>query len=168
MMSFCARAAVAATRAVMPPIAATNRRLSGACTRSGYDLAVRYTPALTMVAACMRAETVVGPSIASGSHSWSGNCALLPIAPPNIRAVARIIISDGTAATPAPENSSAKSRLPTYLNRMMMPAMNMMSPTRVTMNALFAALAADGRSYQNPIRRYEHRPTSSQNMNIRR
>ena len=101
----------------------------------------------------MRAETVVGPSMASGSHSCNGNWALFPIAPPNISAVARIIMSFGTAATPSSPNRWAKSRAPTYLNRMMMPAMNMMSPTRVTMKALFAALAADGFSYQKPIRR---------------
>ena len=39
------------------------------------------TPAVTMVAAWMSAETGVGPSIASGSQVWSGTCADLPIAP---------------------------------------------------------------------------------------
>ena len=33
-------------------------------------------------------------------------------------------------------------------------------------NAFTAARAADGRSYQKPISRYEHRPTSSQKTNI--
>ena len=41
------------------------------------------TPAVTMVAAWMRAETGVGPSIASGSQVCSRNCADLPIAPMN-------------------------------------------------------------------------------------
>jgi len=40
-----------------------------------------YTPAVTMVAAWMRAETGVGPSIASGSQMWNGNWADLPAAP---------------------------------------------------------------------------------------
>lgn len=31
----------------------------------------RYTPAVTIVAACIRAETGVGPSIARGSHTCS-------------------------------------------------------------------------------------------------
>ena len=35
-------------------------------------------PAVTIVAAWISAETGVGPSIASGSQTWSGNCALLP------------------------------------------------------------------------------------------
>ena len=38
---------------------------------------------MTIVAAWMSAETGVGPSIASGSHTYSGICALLPVAPTN-------------------------------------------------------------------------------------
>ncbi len=44
-------------------------------------LATRYTPAATIVAACIKALTGVGPSIASGSQTCSGNWADLPIAP---------------------------------------------------------------------------------------
>ena len=33
------------------------------------DLATRYTPAVTMVAAWIRAETGVGPAMASGSQT---------------------------------------------------------------------------------------------------
>ncbi len=33
---------------------------------------IRYTPAVTMVAAWIRAETGVGPSIASGNQACSG------------------------------------------------------------------------------------------------
>ncbi len=38
-------------------------------------------PAVTMVAAWIRAEMGVGPSMESGSHTWSGNWADLPMAP---------------------------------------------------------------------------------------
>ena len=38
-----------------------------------------------MVAAWISAETGVGPSIASGSHTCSGSCADLPTAPQNRR-----------------------------------------------------------------------------------
>ncbi len=38
------------------------------------------------------------------------------------------------------------------------------SPTFVVQNALSAARAASGLRYQNPIRRYEQTPTSSQHM----
>ena len=41
------------------------------------------TPAVTMVAAWISAETGVGPSIASGSQVCSRNCADLPMAPMN-------------------------------------------------------------------------------------
>ena len=41
----------------------------------------RYTPAVTMVAAWMSADTGVGPAMASGSHTDNGSCADLPAAP---------------------------------------------------------------------------------------
>ena len=44
---------------------------------------IRNTPAVTIVAAWISADTGVGPSIASGSQKYSGSCALLPTAPTN-------------------------------------------------------------------------------------
>ena len=41
------------------------------------------TPAVTMVAAWISAETGVGPSMASGNQVCSRNCADLPMAPKN-------------------------------------------------------------------------------------
>ena len=52
--------------------------------KRGNMRATRYTPATTIVAACMSADTGVGPSMASGSHMCSGNMALLPAPPTNI------------------------------------------------------------------------------------
>ena len=46
-----------------------------------------------------------------------------------------------------------------------MPRKNPMSPTRVVMNAFFAAAAALGRSIQNPMSKYDASPTSSQKTN---
>ena len=43
------------------------------------------TPAVTMVAAWISAETGVGPSMASGSQVWRTICADLPMAPMNKR-----------------------------------------------------------------------------------
>jgi hypothetical protein len=43
-----------------------------------------YTPAVTIVAAWISAETGVGPSIASGNQVCSGNWALLPMQPAKI------------------------------------------------------------------------------------
>ena len=47
----------------------------------GFIRVSRYTPAVTMVAAWMRADTGVGPAMASGSQMCSGNWADLPAAP---------------------------------------------------------------------------------------
>ena len=41
----------------------------------------KYTPAVTMVAAWINADTGVGPSIAIGSHTCKPICELLAIAP---------------------------------------------------------------------------------------
>ena len=43
----------------------------------------RYTPAVTIVAACIKADTGVGPSMAIGSHMCKPTCELLAIAPIN-------------------------------------------------------------------------------------
>ena len=43
-----------------------------------------------------------------------------------------------------------------------MPRAKPKSPTRLTTKALIAAALADGRSYQQPISRYEQTPTPSQ------
>ena len=51
------------------------------------------TPAVTIVAAWIRAETGVGPSIASGSQVWRPICADFPIAPMNSRMQARVSAS---------------------------------------------------------------------------
>jgi len=43
----------------------------------------KYTPAVTIVAACISAETGVGPSIAMGNQTCKPTCELLAIAPIN-------------------------------------------------------------------------------------
>ena len=54
---------------VPAPIHATVCIASGDAWKNGNARATRNTPAVTIVAAWMRAETGVGPSIASGSHT---------------------------------------------------------------------------------------------------
>ena len=80
-MSDCTHASVAASSAVKAPIQPTAASTSGVCWKRNEVRKSRYTPAVTMVAAWMRAETGVGPSIASGSQTWNGNWADLPAAP---------------------------------------------------------------------------------------
>ena len=50
---------------------------------NGEQRTTKKTPAVTIVAACIRAETGVGPSMASGSQVCRKNCADFPIAPIN-------------------------------------------------------------------------------------
>src|SRR4029079_13036761 len=83
-MSFWATAIVAANSAVAAPTTAMSvGAYDEAALRMGLIRHIRNTPAVTMVAAWMSAETGVGPSIASGSQRYRGNCALLPTAPMN-------------------------------------------------------------------------------------
>jgi len=67
-MSFWTSPIEAANTAVSAPIIATVFMEVGARTKSALERATMYTPAVTMVAAWMRAETGVGPSMASGSQ----------------------------------------------------------------------------------------------------
>ena len=48
-------------------------------------------PAVTIVAAWISAEIGVGPSIESGSHTCSGTCADLPMAPMNRQMQIRVM-----------------------------------------------------------------------------
>ena len=99
MISFCATPMVAAKSAVNAPIKDT--KVIAPLTpwpvaeKTGDMRTMRYTPAETMVAAWMRAETGVGPSMASGNHTCSGNWADLPIAPQKMRI--EISTAHGTA-----------------------------------------------------------------------
>ena len=61
---------------------------------SGDSRATMKTPAVTMVAAWISAETGVGPSMASGSQVCSGTCADLPMAPMNSSRQTTVIAAD--------------------------------------------------------------------------
>ena len=107
------------------------------------------------MAAWISAETGVGPAIASGSQTWSGNCADLPIVPPNSRSAAA-----DTSATDAPpcETTSLIAGMFEVVKPVMeistkIPNMNGTSPTRVVMNALIAELELTWSSHQCPISR---------------
>src|SRR5215831_20189139 len=76
-------------------------------------LAIMYTPAVTMVAAWIKADTGVGPAIASGNHVYNGIWALFPTAPTNNRMV--IPVRSAVENTPplfAAVNTSAKLTFP--------------------------------------------------------
>src|SRR5918996_4812749 len=73
LMSSWTSASSAAISIVVPPMKATNVRASGEGSNTANMRATRYTPAATMVAAWISADTGVGPAMASGSQTWSGN-----------------------------------------------------------------------------------------------
>ena len=62
---------------------------------------IRNTPAVTIVAAWISADTGVGPSIASGSQKYSGSWALLPTAPRNSRAAIAVAVDWASAPSSA-------------------------------------------------------------------
>src|SRR5262245_551784 len=81
--SVCATAMNAAASAVsMPTVATTISAVVDAAYRND-SRTTMYTPAVTIVAAWISADTGVGPAIASGSHTNSGSWADLPAAPMN-------------------------------------------------------------------------------------
>src|SRR6478736_6094030 len=82
-MSCCAKAMLAANMAVSAPVTATVAIAAGLSTITNDMRHSKYTPAVTMVAAWIRALTGVGPAIASGNQTYNGSCALLPAQPRN-------------------------------------------------------------------------------------
>jgi hypothetical protein len=72
---------VAAKKAVNAPIKIINNNTLGTYSIKKEQRIIIKTPAVTIVAACINAETGVGPSIASGNHVCKPICADLPIAP---------------------------------------------------------------------------------------
>src|SRR5690349_25014342 len=69
--------------AVVAPMNNTKLSAYAEYSNSGDMRATMKMPAVTMVAAWINAEMGVGPSIESGSHTCSGTCADLPMAPMN-------------------------------------------------------------------------------------
>ena len=115
---------------------------------------------MTIVAAWMRAETGVGPSIASGNHACSGTWPDLPQAPSSSRSVIAVIVAGESWSRFA--NTSVYWVVPSSANMMKIASARPTSPTRFIRNAFLAAVAADGRFVYQPISRYEARPTPSQ------
>ena len=152
--------------AVPSPITATNHcKLE--CSNNGNKRAIKNTPAVTIVAECSSVETGVGPSIASESHACSGSCADLPTmpasSPPTTHEAAALLIKPKCTT---PYRFVISNQFGFRNAKYIIASKKPKSPIRVIKNALRAADTALGLSAQNAIRKYEHKPTSSQNMNI--
>ena len=107
-MSYCTVAISAMKNAVIAPIIITNVSAVSDNSNSGDMRATMKMPAVTMVAAWISAEIGVGPSIESGNHTCSGNCADLPMAPMNSK-IHITVISD--QATPGISSMVLADRL---------------------------------------------------------
>ena len=68
-MSYWKKPIEAAKIAVSAPMVATTVMAAGLSAKRKLSRATMYTPAVTMVAAWISAETGVGPAIASGSQT---------------------------------------------------------------------------------------------------
>ena len=122
-------------------------------------------PATTMVAAWMRAETGVGPAIASGSQvcrmNWPDLDMTAAIREQAPTRSTRWLISPFRARSLMVRMSKV---WPAPKNRMITPQISPMSPTRLVRNALRAASELGFSSHQCPMSAKEHRPTSSQQV----
>src|SRR4249920_2105155 len=103
---------------------ATVVEAAGDRAKIGSDRTIRYTPAVTIVAAWISADTGVGPSIASGSQVCSGSCADFPAAPARNRRAMTVALPVANAADPADSNTTLKSREWKWLHSRTMPTRN--------------------------------------------
>ena len=111
-----------------------------------------------MVAEWSRAETGVGPSMASGSQTWIGNWALLPMTPQKISRAQRVIwgcVSLWAMAALLMSKMPSPGRLRSFMKkvRKTRPMKKPISPKRVTTKAFLPASEAENFSYQKPIKR---------------
>ena len=119
-------------------------------------------PATTMVAAWMRADTGVGPAMASGSQVCSTNWPDLDMTAASRHAEAATSAVWLTSPATMRELTVRVSKAPPAAkNRMLMPTSRPTSPTRLVRKALRAASELALASHQWPMSTNEHTPTSS-------
>src|SRR3954453_1659650 len=137
--------------------------MSTSAFRNTKVFASRKTPAATIVAAWISADTGVGPAIASGSHTCNGNWALLPIVPPNSSSAAAVTSTvSWLTPTASPTAWMFDVVPPAITMQAKIPNMNGTSPIRVVMNALIAEDEFTCSSYQWPINRNGQIPMTPQ------
>jgi hypothetical protein len=102
-----------------------------------------------MVAACKRALTEVGASIALYSQVCRGSCADLAMAPPNVRKATAVTVGKGNV--PILAMVSVKEKVPKLAYRIPIAPSRQMSPIRVIKKTLAPARTDSGRLYQKEI-----------------
>ena len=109
-MSFCPKAQSPAKKAIKAQRIVKTSRTSGVRKPIAAKRTIIKTPAATIVAAWIRAETGVGPAMASASQTCKGNCALLPRKPHIIKSPIAVEAFEGSVWKILA--SSAKSVVP--------------------------------------------------------
>src|ERR1035437_5985854 len=142
---------VAARMAVSAPTTATTIDVLGVNWYRADERATMYTPATTMVAAWIRAETGVGPSMASGNQMCSGNMADLPAPPMKTRIMDQVMVDKPRNTIPPPCIMAGpcgfvreiKSKVPVVYDRIRIPMRKPRSANRVTIKAFLEAATAE-------------------------
>ena len=70
-------------------------------------------------------------------------------------------VATDSPAFPIPANTTSYCTDPKFTNMIIRAMAKPISPTRLTTNAFRAAVAADGLCCQNPMSKYDARPTPS-------
>src|SRR3954466_14615722 len=166
LMSSLAQPIQAPKSSVTVPTTATAVLAADDAAKIAWLRMIRYTPAVTMVAAWISAETGVGPSMASSSQDCSGTWADFPQAASR-NSSPRIVMVVPEARSEAAD-TPANATVPNVANVSIVPSAMPMSPTRFTTKAFLAATAAEVLCCQKPISRYDARPTPSQPRNTTR
>ena len=142
LMSHCAMPRMPPVTIVIAPTTATISCAAGERSKSGAKRATRYTPAVTIVAAWISAETGVGPSMASGSHVCNGTCA--DFAAAAMKSVRQMTKSGPLSSEPARAKTSAYAIDPVAAKIAKIAYIRPMSPTTLITNALRDAATAVG------------------------
>src|SRR6187455_3254440 len=151
-MSFWTVPTVAAKIAVAAPTIVTRAVAVGLVSNIGDNRQTMNTPAVTIVAAWIRAETGVGPSIASGSQVWRGSWADLAKAPTrSSRQIAVTVHSFVVKAWGAFSKTSPYSKVPSSRKIRKAASTRPMSPTTLITKAFIPAPVAVARRYQKLI-----------------
>lgn len=162
-MSFWADPIKPAIKTVNDPKSVISHKTLGAFCKKIEQRINKKTPAVTIVAAWISAETGVGPSIASGNQVCRPIWADLPTAPINKKLATSEVTDWGAYKTST--SKVAKSTVSKIKNTKAIPLKKNKSPTLLTKNALVAALPAWARVDQKPMSRYEQIPTPYQPKN---
>ena len=130
----------------------------------GDSFTKRITPATTIVAEWINADTGVGPFIAFGNHMLKGNWADLVSTPIIIKIIPVDINIEFSGRIV--ESNKIKLSDPNLDTIIIIPDKKNKSPTLVIQKAIVEDLIASSSLFQNPIRKYDAKPRNSQKIKL--